>query len=176
MGYSATYTVTVRVTCDHCAAVYKFDRECTGGGSDEARAILDAEQVVERLTNSELTWLAEDPYYVACPKCGYVQPWMVEQARKSQLENVGGGVGCRFFLTYVAAVIMVGLAQAHEVLGEGVSAGVIGGILVVGSIVTLVVRRTQSKPFKHSDWPLEEWLQTNEPPLETHLPEIIPHR
>jgi hypothetical protein len=113
MPYQGTSKIAAQVSvcCEACGNNYTYDHIIKAGGqaSDKYAAMALANtnltKAVEKIKAGDYRTVAD---HKPCPKCGYVQSWMIDPVRRRRGMNWGCGLG---FLSYLAVILITVFAS-----------------------------------------------------------------
>jgi hypothetical protein len=109
MPYQGTSRINahVSVECENCGSIYSYEHTLHGFSQEwtKARAMGKAQAVLEdeigRIRAGKFDFVAE---HRPCPKCRYVQSWMLEPVRRHRAWGWGIGLGCGTYLVTIPAM------------------------------------------------------------------------
>jgi hypothetical protein len=130
----------VTVCCEHCQGQFTVEVQAAAEKSDWIGlgqiGLRDYQKQVREEVQAEMEYRLQDlGTYAAvrrCPKCGWLQSWQVDKARRESLRGAAVGIGCAvlFAIAVVAGAIWAGHWLSY-------AAGALVAVMVVIMVVTL---------------------------------------
>jgi hypothetical protein len=160
MPYQATSKLTAQVSvcCEACGNCYTYDHvfKTYGRHSNEAFALSLARQNREkvwewqtkRVTAGNFSSMAD---YKPCPKCGYVQAWMVEPVRRRRGWQWGLAIAAVTFLAMIPVFFVLDALSRGTPMASlipGVAVVMVFGLPIVVLFVVRAIVRTTFQPNK----------------------------
>jgi predicted RNA-binding Zn-ribbon protein involved in translation (DUF1610 family) len=119
MPYKGTSKIVAQVSinCENCGNSFSYNHTLSGNAqkTDEFAAIAMARErlkkQIDRINSGDFNLIAE---HKVCPKCGYVQSWMILPIRKRRGMNWGSALGVATYLLVFPLMLLLENTPLHQ--------------------------------------------------------------
>jgi hypothetical protein len=146
---------TVSVCCEVCDNSYTYEHIFKTYGRSQtqvgARALADQNREgvlnwqTKRVAAGNISAFSD---YKPCPKCGYVQSWMVEPVRRRRGWQWGLGVGFVSFLLMIPVAFLLNAILSGSPMGSAMAGVAFLLVYIVPIIVLFVARAIARRSFQ----------------------------